>query len=139
MRPFGACALKVAGASGMPNSAVLKGLTVLSREIKIKAVLADSPTYPTGFHFRPDMLCWPFRAPAQHRQPTPAALYGAHVSDMAEYRHFIYTLLALLALLAGLSLADVFNHAALYVLGFAMLVAGAFWWGDHSRRRIFRD
>ncbi len=57
---------------------------------------------------------------------------------MAEYRHFIYTLLALLVLLAALSLADVFNQAALYVLVFAVLVAGAFWWGDRPRRRMLR-
>jgi hypothetical protein len=57
---------------------------------------------------------------------------------MAEYRHFIYTLLALLVILAAFSLSDVFNHASLYVLGFSLLVAGAFWWGDRSRRRVFR-
>ncbi|EGJ49929.1 hypothetical protein V6C53_02600 [Desulfocurvibacter africanus] len=57
---------------------------------------------------------------------------------MAEYRHFIYTLLALLVTLAALSLTDVFNQPALYVLGFSVLVAGAFWWGDRSRRRMLR-
>ncbi len=57
---------------------------------------------------------------------------------MAEYRHFLYTLLLLLAVLAAFSLMRVFTRAALYVLGFTALAAGAYLWADRHGRRLRR-
>lgn len=89
-----------------------------------------------GFPFGRLMLCSaPGPSPCHDEPP---ALRRHPWSAMAEYRHFVFTLLLLLAVLATFSLVRVFTYAALYVLGFAALSAAAYLWGDRHRRRLRR-
>lgn len=54
---------------------------------------------------------------------------------MADFSHLVYLLCLVLFVLAALSLADVFNTAALLVLGFAAVSGLAWCWFERTQAR----
>lgn len=57
---------------------------------------------------------------------------------MADFRHLILALCLTLIVLGSLSLADVYNPAAVMIIAFGIFVAAVYLWFDRRERRAKR-